>query len=718
MPMTTCAEENLRRLLNPRHIAVFGGAAAEEAIRQCRKVGFEADIWPVHPTRPSIGGLPCYRHATSLPAAPDAAFVAVPMESTVEVVADLAELGAGGVVCHASGFAEDGPGGEARQRDLVAAAGDMALIGPNCIGILNYLDGAALWADQQGGHRVDRGVAVITQSGNIGQNLTMQRRSLPLAQMITVGNGAVTGVAELVEAIVDDPRISAIGLHLEGVEDVARLSRAALAALRKRVPIVVLKSGSSELGARANLGHTSSLAGSDVMCDALFRRLGMARVHELGTFLETLKFLHVHGAVPGTRIASASCSGGEAALVADLAQERGIELPPFPDDTQRRLQSVLGERVSVANPLDYHTYIWGDFEAQRECFAEFLNAGFDLHVLLLDFPREDRCDQGSWWTTVDAYVAAHARTSAPACVVSSLPEGVPEVVGDRLLSEKIAPMQGLAECLEAVAAARRIGAAQDAVEGIAPLEAVAAPDAGSTHQLDEWTGKQVLAEWGVPVPVGVVVSADDAEQAAEELGYPVVAKVVSTSIAHKSDVGGVHIGLADAQQVRAAVAEMSGLSGRFLVERLVGGAVAELIVGVHHDPQFGMAVTIGAGGVLVELVGDAVTLLLPTTRAEIRSALRSLRVWPLLTGFRGRAPGDVDAVVEAVATIAEGARSTTGGLVELDVNPLFVLPDRDGVVAIDALITLNSEAAHEQERRRTALLASPGRTRDRGGSDA
>lgn len=680
-PVSASRQQNLRRLLAPRHIAVFGGDAAAEAIRQCRRVGFAGPIWPVHPRRTSIEGLPCHRSAAELPEAPDAAFVAVPREAAIDVVADLAARGAGGVVCHASGFAEHGLGGAALQQSLVDAAAGMALIGPNCIGLLNYLDGAALWPDQHGGRKVDRGVAVLTQSGNIGQNLTMQRRSLPLAQLITLGNGAVTGVPDIVEAMLGDPRITAIGLHLEGIDDVAGLSRVGLRALRAGIPIVVLKSGTSELGARANLSHTSSLAGSDVLCDALFRRLGMARVHHVETFLETLKFLHVHGPLTGTRIASASCSGGEAALVADLAERHELELPPFPAGTGQRLRRLLGERVAVANPLDYHTYIWGDLPAQTACFAELLGAGLDCHLLLVDFPREDRCAGAPWATTVDAFLAAHRAAAAPACVVSSLPEGLPEPVGERLLGEGVAPMQGVADCLAAIAAAAGIGAAQRKAGAAVPLE-VPAEAIGEPHQLDEWVGKRELAEAGLVIPEGVLTSADAAPEAAAGLGFPVVLKAVSADLAHKSEAGGVRVGLISREQVRDAVAGMTGLTGSFLVERMVEDPVAELIVGVHRDPQFGLALTIGAGGVLVELLRDSVTLLFPVAREQIRDALRELRIWPLLAGFRGPA-ADVPAVVDAIATIADHARGDDR-LVELDVNPLLALPR--GAVAVDVLV--------------------------------
>ena len=224
----------LQRLFSPRSIAVFGGKAAAEVVRQCHKLGYTGALWPVHPTRSDIEGLPCFADIASLPAAPDAAFIAVPAQATVDVVRQLAACGAGGAICYASGFAEIGGEGVALQQQLVRAAGDMALIGPNCYGLLNYLDGVALWPDQHGGQRLERGVAIITQSGNIGLNLTMQRRALPLAYLITVGNKAGDSMDAIIDALLNDPRVTAIGLHIEGLDDVAAFSR--VAARRMRPP--------------------------------------------------------------------------------------------------------------------------------------------------------------------------------------------------------------------------------------------------------------------------------------------------------------------------------------------------------------------------------------------------------------------------------------------------------------------------------------------------
>lgn len=694
----------LRRLLSPRQIAVFGGEAAAETIRQCRRMGFQGQLWPVHPSRETIEGLPCFRGVADLPEAPDASFIAVPPDVTIDIIGQLAARGAGGAVCYASGFAEAGGSGLSRQRRLMNAAGEMALLGPNCYGVLNYLDRVAMWPDSHGGTEVERGVAIVTQSGNVGLNLTMQRRGLPLAYLISVGNLAVTGLHDVIGALLEDSRVSAIGLHLEGIGDVAAFSQVAVAAHRRRVPIVVLKSGSSQQGAQLAQSHTSSLAGSEVLSDALFARLGIARVRDVAGLLETLMLCHVHGGLSGRRIASASCSGGEASLVADLAEPRGVLLPAFGDEPRRRLAEVLGERVTISNPLDYHTYIWGERDAQTRCFSALLSASFDLHLLVLDLPRGDRCETTDWETTLAAFVDAQERTGAPAAVASSLPEGLPEDVAGYLLARGIAPMHGIADCLDAVAAAAAIGSTH--ARAIRPIPGPSLPivhqqgrseptGAGSPPTiLNEWAAKRALAEAGVRVPDGRLVevigpiseSIERVIAAAEDLGYPVVVKQVSNTLAHKSDVvGGVSLNLTNAAQVRAAVLASARQVEGFLVERMVKDVVAELIVGVRHDPQFGLALTVGAGGVLVELLRDTVTLLLPVTGDEIRAALESLRIWPILTGHRGRTGTDVGAVVESVMAIAEFAQANSSRLSELDVNPLLALPPGCGAVAVDAL---------------------------------
>ena len=312
-------------------------------VRQCELLGFEGEIWPVHPSRADLNGRTCFRRLEDLPGVPDAAFIAIPREPTIEAVRVLRDMGAGGAVCYASGFAEVADGG-ALQADLVAAAGSMPIVGPNCYGLVNALDRLALWPDNHGLAPIDRGAAIITQSGNMGINFTMGRRALPLACLLSLGNQAAVGVTDCLEALLEDERVKVIGLHIEGLDDVARFSRVAVRAREQGVPIVAFKSGRSEKGAQATVSHTSTLSGADALYDALFERCGIARVHSVPAFLETLKLLSLFGPLPGNRIASLSCSGGEASLMADRADGTGLVFPDL-DPDHAATGSHLAQRV-------------------------------------------------------------------------------------------------------------------------------------------------------------------------------------------------------------------------------------------------------------------------------------------------------------------------------------------------------------------------------------
>jgi acyl-CoA synthetase (NDP forming) len=674
----------LSRLLSPRSVAVIGGKEAAEVIRQCERIGFTGDIWPINPKRPEIAGRKAYASLDALPGIPDAAFIAVPREATLEAVAALAKMGAGGAVCYASGFAEIGPEGAALQAQLVTVSGDLALLGPNCYGLLNYLDGAALWPDQHGGLAVERGVAIVTQSGNIGLNLTMQARSLPIAYLISAGNKAKGDLGEMIETLLDDDRVTAIGLHMEGLDDIARFSKAALRALDMGVPMVAIKTGRSEAGAALTLSHTSSLAGSDALFDALFARYGIGRAKDLSVFLETLKLLHVHGPLTGRTVSSMSCSGGEAGLVADLAADAGLPTPALPKASEIKLFDALGPKVPLANPLDYHTYIWGDREASTATFSAMLGSDYAMNLLVLDFPRADRCDASSWEVTLQAFEAAQRATGAKAALVSSLPESMPEMVGARMIASHIAPMQGISECMEAIRIAAEIGAVR-ARSRAEPLQRAAMINS-AVRMLDEPTGKALLAQHGLTVPKSRVVTVSDVGDAAEAIGYPVVVKAVSDAIAHKTEAGAVKLNLKDRASVMEAANSMAHLSDRMLVEAMQMGVVAEMIVGVTRDPLFGPTLTFGSGGILVELLKDAASVLLPTSRAEVERAFDGLRLAHLVAGFRGRVKGDRDAAIDAIMAVAAYASAERDRLLELDANPILIL--EQGAVAVDAMIRL------------------------------
>ena len=451
---------DLRRLLQPRSIAVFGGWQAEGVIRRCAEMGFAGPIWPVHPSKAEVGGRRAYRSVADLPAAPDAAFVAVNRDATIGIVRELAAIGAGGAVCHAAGFKESGGRGIELQAALIEAAGDMPFLGPNCYGAINYLDGALLWFDQHGGRRCERGVAILTQSGNIGLNLTMQRRGLPIGHLLTLGNQAKVGLSDCIAALADDPRVTAIGLHIEAIDDVAAFDAAARKALAARKPVVAVKAGSSDAGAALALSHTASLAGADAAMDALLRRVGVARVASLPILLETLKLLHTVGPLPGRDLVTLSCSGGEAALIADAGAGRRVRFRPFEPAQAEAVRATLSDLVTISNPLDYHIFIWGQPERLRATFTAVMACGWDLACLVLDLPRADSCSDADWQVSLQAWEAARDATGGRAGVLATLPECLPEPVAQRLIAAGIVPLAGIDEAIAACEAAADIGAAQ------------------------------------------------------------------------------------------------------------------------------------------------------------------------------------------------------------------------------------------------------------------
>lgn len=694
-------KENLHRLLRPRHIAFIGGRDLGGAIQNCEALGYEGEIWPVNPKRDEIAGLLCYPSVTELPEPPDAAFVGVRRELTIDVVRELAALGSGGCVCYAAGFAEIGPDGEELQEQLVKASGDMALVGPNCYGLINYLHGAALWPDLHGGERVEQGVAILSQSGNISLNLTMAERSLPISHIASIGNQAVLDLGDYVEALLEEPRVRTIGMYVEGIEDVPGFSRAALRALDKGIPLVVLKSGTSEVANQITLSHTSSLSEPDELYDALFERLGIVRTNSVPSFIETLKLLSTTGPLDGRKLGVLAGSGGDAALVADLAANVGLALPGFDDSQNAALREQLAAFVSVSNPLDYNTGVWGDREELKRCFTTVMEGNLDATLLTLDYPRPDSGDRNAWDAAVDALISTHNKTERPTMVASTIPELLPQEARERLLRGGVVPLQGLPEALSALAGAAWYGERRQAIlaqelETLVPMQPKRVPQKPIT--LDEWEGKQLLFTSGLRVPEGKLSSSADAPDTANEIGYPVVVKAVGRDLAHKSELGAVAVGLKTPEDVRAAVekvnvklAALSETNGTFLVERMIEGAVAELIVGLKRDERFGHALVIGSGGILANLVKDSVTLLLPTSREAVTRALDSLRAAKLLDSFCGGPPGDREGAIDAVLAVAAFAEANRDRLMELDVNPLIVLPCGEGVVAADVFIRMETE---------------------------
>ncbi|UWQ58431.1 acetate--CoA ligase family protein [Leisingera caerulea] len=669
---------DLARLFRPKTIAVIGGGAwCRLVIEQCQKMGFEGTIWPVHPKAQEVAGLPAFKDVGSLPDAPDAAFIGVNRFITIEVVRALSAGGAGGAVCFASGFleaaAEDAEGADL-QVQLLEAAGEMPFLGPNCYGFINYLDGALLWPDQHGGQRADKGVALVTQSSNIAINLTMQKRGLPLAYVVTAGNQAQSGIAAIGEALLADDRVTALGLHIEGFGDLRAFEALAARARELGKPVIALKVGKSAEAQAATVSHTASLAGGDAGAGALLSRLGIPRLDDLPSFLETLKLLHTAGRLPSNRIATISCSGGEASLAADTGHARKVEFPPLNERQKEDLRDALGPMVALANPLDYHTYIWRDTEAMTQAFSAMMDPQLAMTMLIVDFPRDDRCDASDWECTIQAAIGSRERTGANVGLVATLPELLPEDVAARLMEAGVVPFCGLSEAIAACEAA-----SLPLPEAPAPLllpTPVVEPDL-----VPEAEAKWQLASYGLRTPRSKrAASATNARAVAVDVGFPVVLK--GEGVAHKTEAGAVVLNLNSGQEVSDAAFNMP--AGRFLVEEMVTGAVAELLIGVVKDPAHGFVMTLAAGGTLTELLEDSASFLLPASDAEIEAALQSLRIAKLLDGYRGAPAADREAILRAIRAVETYVMENALGLEEIEINPLLCTPT--DAVAADALM--------------------------------
>ena len=679
-------KSRLQRLLRPSSIAVLGGQWAENVVVSCGEIGFKGDVWAVHPHKQMLGGVKAYADLDALPAAPDAVFLGVNRHASIDLVGRLSAMGAGGVVAFASGFAEV-EDGAAYQEKLVAAAADMPVLGPNCYGFINYLDGALLWPDVHGGKAVAQGVAIITQSSNLAITLTMQRGGLPIAYMLTLGNQAMIGMADLIEILAADDRVSAIGLHIEGINDAPAFAEAVRLAQRQGKNLLALKAGLSAAAADMTISHTASLAGDMAAARAFFAALGVGVVDSIEALMGGLALLHCYGRVDDAFLLTMSCSGGEAALVADAALRGGVVMPALSAEAAARIRATVNPLVSVSNPFDYHTFDWGDGARLEASFAAAMSAGMGLTALIIDFPRLELGRAAAWQVALESLVAAQQKTGAKTMVLASHIDGMPEAWAAWLMARGVPALRGFDAAIASIKGAYQ-----------ASLAPVPVPVTKPVHQqnstsfrglLDEWQAKQILAAAGVATPKNVLVETraqiNDVPLGGA-LGGRVVMKAIAPELNHKTESGAVLLGVEGAAEMLAAYDALAPISARVLVEDMIGDYVAEILVGVARDAVVGLYLVVGAGGIRAELWQDTAVLMLPSPPDAIRDALNNLKIGAVLAGWRGQPRGDVEALVAAVLAVQDFALAHATTLEELEINPLLVRPCGQGAVAVDALM--------------------------------
>ena len=671
-------KSRLSRLFSPKSVAVVGGGVwCRSVIEQLIKIGYKGTIFPVHPFKEEILGIKSFKDLEDIPAIIDATFIGVNRNITIEVVKQLNSLNAGGAVCFASGFLEaegDKQGSGELQKSLIEAAADMPILGPNCYGFINYLDHAALWPDQHGGTTVDKGVAILTQSSNIAINITMQTRGLPISYIMSVGNQASLGFSKIGMYLLSDPRVTALGLHIEGIGDLKAFEELTTKARKLGKPIVALKVGKSAEARRAAQSHTASLAGDAQSAKSLFKRLGIAEVDRLEVLIDTLKIFHSYGPLSSKNVRSLSCSGGEASLVSDLAQAYGIQFPKLEKENISELRSVLGEMVALSNPLDYHTYIWGDIDAMASTFIAMMRQHNGITIIIVDFPRDDNCDPSAWNCVITAAKMAKKSENKPLALVSTLSENIPEDVSFGLLESNIITLHGLDTALAAIS-----GSSSNQTL-VPPKPIFLSNPTGKSILVDEYDAKKSLEKYGLKLPETEKCLQSDAHLVSDQIGYPVVIKALGS--AHKSELGEVFLNLENKKSVKEALRKIS--KKHVIVEKMIGDAVVELLVGIVHDPAHGMLLTVGAGGVLTEILSDTSSILLPSSKSEVLDCFNQLKISKIAKGYRGALGVDINQIIDAIMKIQDFVLDNRDKLFEIEINPLIVTTSE--VIVADALI--------------------------------
>lgn len=686
---------DLDRFFRPESVAVIGASDTEgrpntgitrQLLAWAERVG--ARLHPVHPTREAVFGIPCSSSVADLPEQVDLAVLLV--ADPLPLVEELAEAKVKFAVAFASGFAETGAEGAAAQARLATAVerSGMRLLGPN-----TNLNAFEKFREDLDGPAI----ALITQSGHQGRPVfTLQELGIRLSHWAPTGNEADLETADFISYFAEQPEVGAIACYIEGLKDGRSFLLAADRAARRGVPIVAVKVGRTETGARTAASHTGKLTGADQVVDAAMRQYGVIRVDGLDELQDTAALL-ARARTPGADgIVVYSISGGTGAHFADLASEAGLQLPVLSDAKQAELHQWIPDYLNVANPVDNGGHPVGDWRGRK--IIDAILADPEVGVLICPItgpfpPMSDRLAQD--------LVDAAEQTDKLVCVVWGSPVGTEAAYRETLLgSSRVATFRTFANCITAVRA--HLDHARFTRSYRSPFDEAPRTPSPSFRkaqalmrpgqQLSEHAAKQLLRAYGIRVPrEQLVTSAAAAVRAASLVGYPVVMKASGAQIAHKTELGLVKIELTSASQVRDAYRELTDIAryegislDGVLVCQMVARGV-EMVVGVTHDELFGPTVTVGLGGVLVEVLRDAAVRVPPFGEDQARAMLAELRGRALLDGVRGAPPVDVDALVEVVIRVQRMALELSDEIAELDINPLMVLPRGQGAVALDAL---------------------------------
>ncbi len=691
---------DLTALLKPKSVAIIGASddpvrIGGRPLRYLIDVGYAGRIYPVNPGRETVQGLPSFANVGAIPASVDLAVIAVSADKAIASLEECAAKGVHAAVVFSAGFAETGDAGRALQDRLseIARVSGMRILGPNCLGIYNSAIGffATFTATLENGLPQPVGVGLVSQSGAYGSHVSLLaiRRGIGIRYWITTGNECDVELGECIAYLASDPDIRVIVAYAEGIRDGDTLLNSLSLARRKRKPVVFMKVGQTAIGAQAAASHTAALAGSDAIYESVLRQFGAYRAGDTEELLDVTYACKLGVLPKGPRIGILTVSGGVGIQMADAAVTAGLDVAPMPAPAQARLKALL-PFAATRNPVDATAQVFNDPGLVDAYLDIMLESGeYDAIVAFLTFVA---AAESMLAPVRRAIENAHARYPDRLIVLVIV---APDDIIRGYEDAGCLVFEDPTRAVRAVAALHRIQQAFEAPPSQPAPTADTAPISFPDGPIGEQASKRLLADAGLTVIAErLTTTADEAAGAAGELGFPVVLKIASADIAHKTDVDGVRLGIDSAKRAGEAFRElMDGVRRRRPDARLDGVVVSpmmrdgvETILGIHHDPVFGPVIMFGLGGVLVEVLDDVSFRIAPFDEEQARRMVFELKGRAILEGTRGKGPYDLPALFTALARLSQFAAVHADGIESVDINPFLVLPEGQGAVALDALI--------------------------------
>ena len=673
---------NLKKLFRPKSLAIIGGYWADFVYDGNKTIGYKGKIWHINPKRKSSKTKKYYKSINDLPEVPDCVYLAVSSDLTIKLIKDISKIGVGGTVCLASRFSElNSKKGLDKTKQLITNAGKMPFLGPNCYGFINYLDKISVWSDQVAGKHTKKGVAIICQSGTIGNTISFNNRSLPIGYIISLGNQSQITIEDSIDYVLEDKRITAIGIYAEGFTNSEKLIKIFKKSRLKKIPIALVKVGRSKIASQAILTHTGSLSGKEDIYDSLLQRMGVARCDTLGELCEILKLFHIHGVLKNDKVSIMGPSGGDMAMIGDVAEKLLINFAKIPSKIKSDLQKVNHPSVLISNPFDLQTYNWNDPKQLAKTFKLMFKTNFGLNVLMLDFPNIEDCDTQEWDAIVDEFIKS-SKIKKNGAIISSLSDTLPKYLREKCLKSGIVPLQGMYEGLLAISNSIKMRKAWEKNIDIKIPKNI--PNLKKkTQNYSEYESKLILKKYGVPIPKSLITNKKDILRNYKKIGFPLVAKINSSKTLHKTEINGVITNINSEKELKQ---KTNKLKGNILIEKMIKNAVFEMIIGIKIDNEFGPTIILGAGGIYTELFKNTTTLLLPLNKKIILEEIKKLNFSKILFGFRKKSGGDIDALINTILKIASFVEKNSDKISEVDINPLIICKKGKGVFAVDASI--------------------------------